>query len=219
LAKFIVIEGLIGVGKTSLCRLVEKAWNARLVLEPCERNPFLSSFYEDPQRFAFPTQMFYLASRYMQQLELGQHHLFDEVIVADYLFAKDRLFAEVTLNQDEIDLYDRFAGLLKGGVAKPDFVVFLEAPISIILERIRRRAIGSEQVIQAEYLEQLKERYYRLWARFDACPIYVLDTSHLNYVDDPNDAEHVLSLIRGWLDEAPVPNAPRPFQSAQRNLF
>ena len=106
MAKYIVIEGLIGVGKTSLCRILQREWGARLVLEPADDNPFLAAFYGDPARFAFPAQMFYLASRYDQQLKLAQPELFTELVVSDYHFAKDRLFAEQTLGGDELALYD-----------------------------------------------------------------------------------------------------------------
>ncbi len=113
-AHFIVIEGLIGVGKTSLCRILEKERGARLVLEPCDDNPFLASFYADAERYAFPAQMFYLASRFSQQMNLKQGDLFSDLIVSDYLWEKDRLFAEQTLEGHEMDLYDRFSGLLQG---------------------------------------------------------------------------------------------------------
>lgn len=112
MARYLVIEGLIGVGKTSLCQLLGQRWDARLILEPWDANPFLSAFYEDPQRFAFPAQMFYLASRYAQQRDLRQGELFTRTVVSDYLFEKDRIFAEQTLGGDELALYYRFARLL-----------------------------------------------------------------------------------------------------------
>ena len=182
MSKYIVVEGLIGVGKTSLCRLMEQRYQAKLVLEPCEANPFLASFYADPKHYAFPAQMFYLASRYQQQIDLLQKNLFETLTVADYLFDKDRLFAEQTLNDDEMNLYNRFTELLSHHVSTPDFILFLDAPTHIILSRIQKRSIQAEQVIEAEYLDALRSRYYRLCNNWTRCLIYALDTSNLNYV-------------------------------------
>jgi len=217
-SKFIVIEGLIGVGKTSLCRLVQQKWEAKLVLEPCEDNPFLAAFYADPKRYAFPAQMFYLASRFAQQLELCQHELFTSLIVADYLFEKDRLFAELTLNEDELGLYDRFANLLRGSLSKPDFVLFLDAPTKAIMQRIKRRSIAAEQVIEASYLNALRSRYYKLWDRWDRCPVYVIDTERINYVDNPDHAAWIIGLIDGWLAQQPVAGAPLPYARPAQQL-
>lgn len=221
MSRFIVIEGLIGVGKTSLCRLLRDQWNARLILEPAEDNPFLKSFYSDPARFAFPTQMFYLASRYAQQMVLGQGDLFHDLTVSDYLWAKDRLFAEETLERDELGLYDRFADLLRGHIREPDFIVFLDAPTDVVLERIGRRAIEAEQTIPPAYLESLRNRYYGLWDRYSAAPVYVVDTTQINYVDDPGAQAHMLDLLTGWLEGNPRPHAPRAYErpAQQLNLF
>ncbi|NUN13564.1 MAG: deoxynucleoside kinase [Myxococcales bacterium] len=211
-SRFIVIEGLIGVGKTSLCRLLQSQWNARLVLEPVEHNPFLAQFYDDRPRYAFPTQMFYLATRFSQQQELRQNELFHPLVVSDYLFEKDRLFAEETLTGDELALYDRFANLLGESATHPDFILFLESEISTILSRIRKRSIASEQVIEAGYLESLRERYYALWDRYNHAPIYVLDTTYIDYTQSLTDQRFILNLIQGWLDHAPLPNAPPRYQ-------
>lgn len=221
-SRYIVIEGLIGVGKTSLCRLLERELSARLILEPAEDNPFLAAFYADKERFAFPAQMFYLATRYAQQMDLHQPDLFSPLIVSDYLFAKDRLFAELTLSADELALYDRFANLLSGNVTHPDFVLFLDAPTRVIQSRITRRAIASEQGIPADYLDALRARYYALWDRYDRAPVYVLNTSAINYIGDDNDRAYMLDLIGGWLDGAPLVGAPEPYRSrskAQISLF
>ncbi len=211
MSRFIVIEGLIGVGKTSLCRILREEWGAELVLEPSDDNPFLSSFYADPERFAFPAQMFYLATRYAQQTQLKQTGLFTPLYVADYLFAKDQLFAQQTLTGHELDLYYRFAGLMREGVARPDFVLFLDAPTSVIRARIRKRAISAEQVIQAEYLNDLRRRYYELWERYSDAPVYVLETTDWDYVGDPAQRARMLTLIQGFLNGQPVDEAPLPF--------
>ena len=222
MSRYIVIEGLIGVGKTTLCRILEKEWSARLVLEPVEHNPFLAEFYRDRARYAFPTQMFYLATRFSQQAELRQRELFDELVVADYLYAKDRLFAEETLGGVELGLYDRFASLLGENAVAPDFVLFLESATSVVMNRIRRRSIESEQLIEPSYLESLRDRYYNLWDRYDASPVYVLDTSHVDYVGSPKDRERVLAMIRGWLDGKPIEGAPQRYNGRrpqQLSLF
>lgn len=219
MARIVVIEGLIGIGKTSLCRLLARERNARLVLEPAEDNPFLASFYADPVRFAFPAQMFYLATRYAQQLQLHQGDLFTDLVVSDYIFAKDRLFAEETLNPAELELYDRFASLLTGGVPDPDFVVFLDAPTDVILERIQHRAISAEQQISASYLDSLRDRYYDFWNRYQKAPVYVMQTGDLNYVEDESDAAFMLKAIDGWLAGTPHPDSPDRYAPQQLQLF
>lgn len=219
MSKFIVIEGLIGVGKTSLCRLLNEKWGTRLVLEPCEANPFLANFYADPKHYAFPTQMFYLAARYQQQLDLLQKELFDDIIVADYLFEKDRLFAEQTLNEEELSLYTRFTSLLSHHVARPDFIVFLDAPTNVVMSRIHRRSIDSEQVIAPEYLDSLRARYYKLWQTWDKCPIYMVDTTEINYVDNKEDANRILDLIQSWITNEHPKEPPKPaFMTDQNQL-
>lgn len=207
-----VIEGLIGVGKTTLCRLLEREWGARIVLEPADDNPFLARFYADPTHFAFPAQMFYLATRYAQQRAMRQPDMFSPLVVSDYLFAKDRIFAEMTLTGPELALYERFAGLLDETPIHPDFVVFLDAETDIILRRIARRNIAAEQVIPASYLDDLRARYYALWERYTGAPVYVLRTDTVDYVGDAAAREHILAMLRGWMDGKPVPGAPAPFR-------
>ena len=211
-ARFVAIEGLIGVGKTSLCRVLQQRWDARLVLEPCDDNPFLASFYADRERFAFPAQMFYLASRYAQQMDLNQGDLFHQMVVSDYVWQKDRLFADETLEGDEMALYDRFASLLGGHIARPDFVVFLDAPTEVVRSRIATRAIEAEQVIEAEYLNALRDRYYRLWDAYTDAPVYVVDTTKIDYVNDEADRERMVAMLEGWLAGTPVPGAPEPYR-------
>jgi deoxyadenosine/deoxycytidine kinase len=219
-SRLVVIEGLIGVGKTTLSRILRREWDARLVLEPADDNPFLARFYADPERFALPAQMFYLATRYAQQQELRQPDLFAPLVVSDYLYEKDRLFAEMTLKGDELSLYQRFADLLPEPPPRPDLVLFLDADTTVIRERIARRGIAAEEVIPAAYLDDLRERYYRLWDRYTAAPVYVFRTDEVNYVTDADARASVLTMIRGWLDGRPVPGSPAPYgSSAQTPLF
>ena len=141
--------------------------------------------------------------------------LFENLIVADYIFAKDRIFAEETLHGDELDLYYRFANLLAGTIPKPDFVIFLDAPTEVVASRIQRRAIDAEQVIEPEYLDSLRDRYYRLWASYDDAPIYVVDTSEIHYVDNEDHLQFMLDMIQGWMDGRPIPGAPQPYRSTE----
>lgn len=218
MANFVAIEGLIGVGKTSLCHILEEERNARLVLEPCDDNPFLASFYADPDRFAFPAQMFYLASRFSQQMNLRQLDLFSDLIISDYLWEKDRLFAEETLQGAEMELYDRFSSLLQGAIEEPDFVIFLDSPTEVVRQRIAKRSREGEDVIGADYLDSLRERYYSLWARYTAAPIYVIDTSEIHYVDSVEDKAYMLRMIDGWLKGMPIAGAPRAYQPPTQQL-
>ncbi len=206
--RFVVVEGLIGVGKTSLCRLLRDAWGARLVLEPSETNPFLEPFYEEPARYALPVQLFYLMNRWRQQGTIRQEDLFAEAIVSDYHFAKDRMFAEKTLNSEEMELYERFSVVLDAQAPAPDLVVYLEAPTDVLLQRIARRAAPGEEHITADYLEDLRDRYERMWSRWTACPLVRIDNRAMNYVDDPAGRAAVLSRIEAALAGPTDPEAP-----------
>lgn len=220
-SRFVVIEGLIGVGKTTLVRLIQREWKARVVLEPWAENPFLSEFYSDPERFAFPAQMFYLANRYGQQQGITQLDLFHELVVADYLFEKDRLFAEQTLGGHELELYDRFASLLADNIPSPDLVVFLDAPTEVILKRINKRAIESEQGITAEYLDSLRDRYYALWEQYDRAPVQIVQTTNIDYVSNPEDQKLMLGMIQAWMEgkDLDAPASAVAEREAQPSLF
>lgn len=198
---FIVIEGLIGVGKTSLARLLEKEWGARLVLEPAATNPFLESFYRDPERYGLPVQIYYLLERWRQQDVIAQQDLFQELVVSDYLFAKDHLFAEKTLNKEELTTYERLAYALGVYVPKPDLVIFVEAPLETILNRIAKRSMPGEDLIQREYLEDLRDRYAKLLEEWTDCPVWYLDNTELDYVDNEEDKQEVLRQIKGHLNK------------------
>jgi deoxyadenosine/deoxycytidine kinase len=218
-AGLVVVEGLIGVGKTTLCRILEAEWGARLVLEPADDNPFLSRFYADPERFALPAQLFYMAARFRQQEELRQPTLFERVTVCDYLWAKDRLFAEMTLRGDDLGLYERFAELLGQRAPRPDVVLFLDATTPTIRARIGRRGIPAEQVIAPDYLDDLRRRYYRLWDRYTDAPVHVLRTDAVDYVNDRGARAAVVGMLEGWLGGRPAPGAPPVYGQAPSALF
>lgn len=208
MARFVVIEGLIGVGKSSLCRAMAEEWKAQLVLEPAETNPFLALFYEDPKRYALPVQMFYLVNRWRQQEHVRQPGLFEDLVISDYLWLKDRLFAEKTLDPLELDLYDRFASALGDKAPVPDLVVWLTAPIDVLLQRIRRRKAPGEHHIKRDYLEDLQLRYERMFAAWTACPVLVIDNTEVNYVEDPLARRDVLGRIRSALGGGNTPDSP-----------
>lgn len=187
--RYVVIEGCIGVGKTTLTHLLSERFGARVVLEQFEENPFLPEFYENKKAHAFKTQMFFLLSRFKQQEELHQQELFTSRVVSDYLFAKDRIFAELTLSDSEMTLYEQVFDALQSKVPTPDLIVYLHAPIDIILERIQQRGRSYEQNMDPGYLEELSSAYERFFGRYDASPTLIVDTQDLNFPDRPEDFE------------------------------
>jgi deoxyadenosine/deoxycytidine kinase len=221
MTRYVVVEGLIGVGKTTLCHLLERYRGATLILEPAATNPFLEPFYADPERYAFPVQMFYLINRWRQQSRIRQGDLFTELVVSDYLFEKDRLFAAKTLGPEELMLYDRFAGALGEQAPKPDLVVYLEAPIPVLMQRIARRRAPGEHAIAEAYLVDLRERYERLLAEYTTCPIVRIDNQDMNYADDPEAQRELLGRIDEALGGGPPATTPGSLvdREVQQQLF
>lgn len=219
--RFIVIEGLIGVGKSSLARLLRERWGARLFLEPAETNPFLEPYYYEPERYAFPVQMFYLVNRWRQQDRIRQGELFSDLVVSDYLFAKDRLFAETTLTPQELELYDRFTEALGERAPIPDLLVFLEAPVEVLMQRIAERAAPGEERITEAYLEDLRVRYETLLAGWTVCPILRVDNRAMDYVRRAPDQDAILELISAALEGRTPRQAPGSTvdREAQPELF
>ena len=195
-AYMIAIEGPIGVGKTSLARLVAQHLDARLVLEEFEENPFLADFYRDPERFAFQTQLWFLLSRYRQQQELQQLDLFSPLLVTDYMFTKDRLFASLTLNDKEMALYDRVASLLERDVANPDLVVYLQSDTNRLMANVRRRSRSYEVNMDWKYLDALNQLYNEFFFRYDRGPLLIINANDLDFVNRPDDFEEIIALIR-----------------------
>lgn len=193
---YVTIEGCIGVGKTTLTHLLAEHLDGRTVLEVVEENPFLPEFYEDPAAHAFKTQMFFLLSRFKQQESLAQRELFDQgAVVADYLFAKDRIFAELTLAESEMGLYDQVFRALKTKVRAPDLVIYLQAPLEVILRRIEKRGRAFEKDIDPGYLERLTDAYQRFFARYDESPLLIVDTGDLNFPERRTDFDTVLEAV------------------------
>jgi deoxyadenosine/deoxycytidine kinase len=195
-ARYIVVEGPIGVGKTTLAGILAERLGGRTVLESAEENPFLSGFYKDRRKFAFQTQLFFLLSRFQQQQELFQQDLFNQVTVADYLFAKDRIFASLTLNADELALYERVFTLLGPRTVKPDLVIFLQSRVDVLLARIRKRGREFERHFDAGYLETVCRAYNDYFFHYDDTPVLVVNTSDIDIVDSQEDLEALLSVIR-----------------------
>lgn len=193
--RYIAIEGVIGVGKTTLSRRLSKSLTASLVLEVVEENPFLARFYDDPHAYAFQTQLFFLLSRYRQQLELSQRDLFTESVVADYLFAKDQIFATINLGEEELALYRTIVPLLEARLVRPDLVVYLQATTDVLLERIKRRGRSFERDISREYLETLSEAYNHYFFHYDDTPLLIVNTNEMNFVTNEADYSRLVRMI------------------------
>ena len=194
--RIIAIEGPVGVGKSTIARALSERLKARLVEEDIEGNPFIREFYADPRRTAFQTQMFFLLSRYQQQLQLAQGDLFARSTVSDYMFQKDRIFAYLTLNDAELALYDRIYQLLDPRVTRPDLVVYLQARPEVLLERIRGRSRAWERPITLEYLERVNRAYNDYFFHYDGGALLVINTSDIDFVEKEAHLEEVISAIR-----------------------
>jgi deoxyguanosine kinase len=193
--RYIVVEGPIGVGKTSLSNILAERFSARRVFEIVEENPFLASFYADRQKHAFQTQIFFLLSRFKQQQELFQPDLFNSVTVSDYLFAKDRIFACLTLDPNELALYERVFEALSPRVTRPDLVIYLQARLDVLLYRIKKRGREFERQFDAGYLEELVHSYNEFFAHYTETPLLVVDTSDIDFIHNPADLEGLLAAV------------------------
>ena len=193
---YIALEGPIGVGKTSLAQMLSRELSTRLVLEDFEDNPFLSDFYNDPERFAFQTQLFFLLQRYRQQQELRQVDMFQKLLVTDYMFVKDRLFASLNLNEKEMQLYDTVANLLERNVIKPDLVIYLQADTDFLMENIAKRGRRMEKNITWEYIDALNQVYTEYFFRYQETPLVIINTNNIDFVNNENDLEEVINYIR-----------------------
>jgi deoxyadenosine/deoxycytidine kinase len=193
---YIAIEGPIGVGKTSLSELLSKELGARLVLEDFEDNPFLPDFYNDPERFGFQTQLFFLLQRYRQQQDLRQVDMFQKLLITDYMFVKDRLFASLNLNDKEMNLYDTIASLLERNIIKPDLVIYLQADTDILMKNIEKRGRNMERNVTWEYIDALNQVYTEYFFRYQDTPLVIINTNNIDFVENENDLKEVIQYIR-----------------------
>jgi deoxyadenosine/deoxycytidine kinase len=189
----IAVEGNIGVGKTTLSRMLARHIGARLVEEKVEDNPFLDRFYEDMGAFRLQTQLVFLLNRYRQQISLAQKELFDDLTIIDYIFARDKIFAHVNLSDDELGLYNRIAQELEARVVKPDLVIYLQARGEVLYERILRRGRPLERTISKDYLETLNEAFNHYFFGYEETPLLVVNTDSMDFV---NDERHFRDLVK-----------------------
>ena len=189
---YIAIEGVIGVGKTSLSSLLAERLGARLNLEEVEDNPFLEDFYADMRGFAFQTQIFFLLSRFRQQQELVQRDLFTARVVSDYIFAKDKIFAHLNLTDKELALYDKLVTLMEREIPKPDAVVYLKASTDFLMERIRKRSRSYEKAMPRDYIDVLNHAYNYFFTHYDDTPLLVVNTMDVDFLHRPWEVEQLV---------------------------
>ncbi|MEK7815336.1 MAG: deoxynucleoside kinase [Pseudomonadota bacterium] len=193
---YIVVEGPIGVGKTSLAQRLADAFGARALLERPEENPFLERFYASRKHFALPTQLFFLFQRARQIQELKQGDMFSSGSVSDFLMDKDKLFARVNLDDDELRLYEQVFGQMNTDWPAPDLVIYLQAPVDVLMERLRRRDIPYERMIERAYLKSLVDAYTQYFYHYTAAPLLMVNASEINFVDSEADFDMLLAHIR-----------------------
>jgi len=193
---YIAIEGPLGVGKTSLTVMLAEKINGEVLLEDIEENPFLINFYKNPKKYRFQTQLFFLLRRYQHASKINQVGLFKRVIVSDYLFEKDSIFARTNLSDDEFWLYERLFQILKKRITPPDLVIFLQAKTEILMERIRKREKKYEESISFKYLQKINQAFNEFFFHFSDCPLLVIDASQIDFVHVPEDFEDLVERIK-----------------------
>lgn len=186
--RFIAIEGVIGSGKTSLAKLLADQFHAGTIAEKFEDNPFLEKFYSDPKKYAFHTQLYFLMSRYKQQREIAQIDLFNSRVISDYLFAKDRIFAEINLSEDEFRLYDKIYALIEHDVPRPDLVIYLQAAPELLFKRIKQRNRSFEREIEFEYIDELCNAYNTFFFHYNASPLLIVDIRGFDFLGNSDDS-------------------------------
>ncbi|MCS7228464.1 MAG: 2-amino-4-hydroxy-6-hydroxymethyldihydropteridine diphosphokinase [Candidatus Kryptonium sp.] len=195
-AKYIAIEGVIGVGKTSLAKLLGERLNAKIVLEQYYENPFLEKFYQNRERYAFQTQIFFLLSRYRQQMELLQRDLFHEYLITDYIFDKDKIFAHINLKGDELKLYEMLVSLLEKNIPVPDLVIYLQASVERLMYNIRKRGRPFERNISEDYIRELSEAYNEFFFnQYKKSPVLVINVTEIDFVGSGEDFEDLMEKI------------------------
>ena len=193
--EYIAIEGPIGVGKTSLSKRLAESFNHELLLEKSEENPFLDRFYKEPKQYALSTQLFFLLQRAQQLQELRQEDMFQPLRIADFLIDKDQLFAKENLDPDEYALYLNVYNHLTVDAPTPNLVIYLQAPTDVLLDRIRKRGIHSEQLIERDYLENLNNAYTEFFHYYDKAPLLIVNTSEINLVTNDEDYQRLIRYV------------------------
>ena len=192
----ICIEGTIGVGKTSLAKLIADEMDAKTVLEKFEDNPFLSDFYSDKKRYAMQTQLFFLLSRYKQHQDLQQMDMFTNAIISDYMFDKDRLFATLNLSDMELDLYNRIANELQKNIVYPDLIIFLQSETDRLMYNIKIRGREFEKDMDWKYIDDLNQIYNEYFFRYDKGPLIIINTNDIDFVNNKNDLKEIIDFIK-----------------------
>jgi len=193
--RHIAIEGVIGAGKTTLAQMLSERLGARLVLERFEENPFLPKFYEDPEHYAFQTQIFFLLSRYKQQRDLFQADLFQDFLITDYIFEKDKIFAYLTLADEELKLYENLLGAIERNVPTPDLVIYLQCSIERLMNNIHHRGRKMEENISEDYIRDLNEAYNYFFFRYKGAPLLIVKATDIDFVGNKDDFEDLLDQI------------------------
>ena len=193
--RHIAIEGVIGAGKTSLAQILATRLSARLILEKFEENPFLKHFYEDQERYAFQTQIFFLLSRYKQQQELIQADLFHRFLISDYIFEKDKIFAYLNLEDDELKLYESVLSTIEHGVPSPDLVVYLQCSVNRLMSNIRKRGRDIERSMTEQYIRDLNEAYNYFFFRYKGAPLLIVNANQIDFVNNKEDFEDLMFEI------------------------
>lgn len=193
---FIVIEGPIGVGKTTLAKKIAESFSSELLLEDAAENPFMAKFYENPKAAALSTQLFFLLQRARQMQDLRQADMFNPVRISDFLMEKDRLFAELTLNDDELKLYEQVYDQLTFDVPVPDLVVYLQAPVEVLLSRIENRGIQHERLIEASYLQRLSDAYVDFFYHYTDAPLLIVNATGIDFANNESDYQQLLQRLK-----------------------
>ena len=193
--KYIAIEGVIGAGKTTLASMLSKSLGSSVIMEEFDQNPFLEEFYNDPERYAFQTQLFFLLNRFNQLQELRQTDIFKQTVVSDYIFEKDRIFATLNLTPKEMKLYDGIARLMEKEISVPDIVIYLQASTAKLMNNIRKRGRSFEKNMKVEYIDALNELYTKFFFHYNKAPLLVIHTDDIDFEHSDFDYQDILQEI------------------------